>query len=82
MLFLVRPLHRWAKKYRVAHHHLLLVWCALSLVIPAITLFAALGVNFSSTAQALSLFVLGVAIGVFFYILLLAEEARIAQSSH
>jgi len=82
MLFLVRPLHRWAKKYHIAHHHILIVFSVLSLIVPMIALFAAFGVNFSSTAQALSLFVLGLAIGVFFYILLLAEEKRISESAH
>jgi len=81
VLFLVRPLHRWAKKYRVAHHHVLLLWSALSLLIPALALFAAFGMTFSSIAQALSLFILGLAIGIFFYILLLAEEERITRSA-
>ena len=78
MLFLIRPIHRWARKYNIPHHYILLVWSALSLLIPSLSLFIALGYTFATTAQALSIFVLGVSIGVYFYILLLAEESRIS----
>lgn len=78
MLFLIRPIHRWAKKYNVKHHHILLVWSALSFLFPAVTIFVTLDVTFSRMAQVLSVFVMGVSIGVFFYILLLAEESRIS----
>ena len=78
MLFLIRPIHRWAKKYNVKHHHILLVWSALSFLFPAVTILATWEVTFSSMAQVLSLFVMGISIGVFFYILLLAEESRIS----
>lgn len=81
MLILIRPIHRWAKKYDVKHHHILLAWLALCLLIPAATIFATLGVTFSSTAQVLSVFVMGASLGVFFFILLLAEESRITEEN-
>ncbi len=78
MLFIIRPIHRWTKKYDIKHHHILLAWALLCLLIPALTLFITLGVRFTTVAQVLSIFIMGLSIGVYFYILLLAEEARIS----
>lgn len=78
MLFLIRPIHRWATKYDIKHHHILLVWALLCFLVPALTLFITLGVRFSTVAQVLSVFIMGLSIGVYFYILFLAEEARIS----
>lgn len=75
------PFHRWCKRYDIAHHHILWVWMAFSFLFPAVALIATLGANFSSFAQAASLFVTGSSIGVFFYILLEAEESKIEESS-
>ena len=77
MLVIIRPIYRWAQKYNIKHHHILVVWLGLSILIPAITIWSAFGISFSSTAQVLSLCVMGASLGLFFYILLLAEEARI-----
>lgn len=80
MLFLIRPVHRWARKYDIKHHHILFVWAALCFLVPAVTIFTTLGTTFSTTAQALSVFIMGTSIGVFFYILLLAEESRVSDA--
>lgn len=77
MLIIIRPAHRFLAKYDVKHHHVLIVWSLLSIAIPVIAIIAALGATFSSFAQALSLAVMGISIGVFFYILLEAEESRL-----
>lgn len=79
---MIRFLHQFAKRYDIAHHHILVVWGILSLLIPLVALTATLGLAFSSIAQALSLFVSFTSIGLFFFILLLAEEQKILDTQH
>ncbi len=77
MLFIIRPFHKFCKRYDVKHHHVLIVWSLLSIAIPVTAVVAAVGATFSNIAQAFSLTVLGLSLGIFFYILLEAEEKRI-----
>ncbi|WP_248885288.1 hypothetical protein [Acidithiobacillus acidisediminis] len=82
MLILVRPIHRLAKKYQIAHHHILLVLLFMILVISGATLFSVFGLNFSSMAQVGAVFTSGASLAVFFYILLAAEEWRIENEQN
>ena len=82
MLFTIRPFHRFFKKYDISHHHVLIVWALLSVIIPITAITVALGTSFSSVAQALSLAVMGLSFGVFFFILLEAEESKIESEKN
>lgn len=82
MLFAIRPFHSFFKKYDIKHHHVLIVWALLSVIIPVVAITVALGTSFSSVAQALSIAVMGLSFGVFFYILLEAEESNIESETN